>query len=102
MTTPQRRSTTFALATGTLFASFISALVLSSTSTGVGAREVKLPARAAQTVVHQLPRVVISGQVRRVAPAPVVELPRVVVTGRRSEVLPTLVTEAARQAAPRS
>ncbi|MEO8279968.1 MAG: hypothetical protein ABI564_09775 [Ideonella sp.] len=55
---------------------------------------------SAVAVVHQLPRVVVTGQLQRVAVAQIVELPRVVVTGRRIDSASTLVTrnEAARAA----
>lgn len=67
MTTSLR---TTALAAGTAFAALVTALVLGSTSGQAG----EAP------VVHQLPRVVVTGQVQRATPV-IAELPRVVVTG---------------------
>jgi hypothetical protein len=67
MTTTLR---TTALAATTAFATVLTALVLGSTSGQAG----EAP------VVHQLPRVVVTGQVQRATPV-IAELPRVVVTG---------------------
>lgn len=71
--------------TTTLFATIVSALVL--TSTQGQARDEAARGSAAPSahgiVVHQLPRVVVTGSVQRTETARVVELPRVVVTGRR-------------------
>ena len=61
---------TTALAASTAFATVVTVLVLGSTSGQAGQA----------TVVHQLPRVVVTGQVQRSATV-IAELPRVVVTG---------------------
>ena len=72
--------------TTTLFATIVSALVL--TSTQGQARDEASSAAAARAalpvVVHQLPRVVVTGRVQRAEATRIVELPRVVVTGRRT------------------
>ena len=44
-------------------------------------------------VVHQLPRVVVTGEVQRSQVAQIVELPRVVVTGRRVDATSTTVAQ---------
>lgn len=69
----------------TLFASFVSALVLTTTQ-GSAQSDQGAARPAATPAVQTLPRVVVTGRVQRVdsaAPVRVVELPRVVVTGRR-------------------
>lgn len=91
--------------TTTLFATIVSALVL--TSTQGQARDDAGSAASTQrvhpVVVHQLPRVVVTGRVQRAETARIVELPRVVVTGRRTETAPTWLSQlSARVAAIRS
>lgn len=69
----------------TLFASFVSALVLTTTQ-GSAQPDPGAPHPAATHAVQTLPRVVVTGRVQRMdsaAPVRVVDLPRVVVTGRR-------------------
>lgn len=68
-------TTTFrptALAAGTAFATLMSALVVLSTQD------------TATPTVHELPRVVITGQVVRDEAPRIVQLPRVVITGQRT------------------
>lgn len=81
----------------TLFATIVTALLLSSQA-GQARDEVSSnaePPRPA-VIVHQLPRVVVTGRVQAVVPQGVVELPRVVVTGRRSDGATRLVQAPAR------
>jgi hypothetical protein len=78
--------TTTALAIGTTLATLVSAVVLSTL------------APAETLVVHELPRVVVTGQVQRDAAPRVVELPRVVVTGRRVDSTGTPASTAMAQA----
>jgi hypothetical protein len=65
---------TTVLAAGTALATVASALVLSSLDSG-------------PVVVHELPRVVVTGEVQRVT-TQVVQLPRVVVTGQVQRAAP--------------
>lgn len=90
--------------TTTLFATIVSALVLTSTQ-GQARDDADraVTQRVQPVVVHQLPRVVVTGRVQRAEPARIVELPRVVVTGRRTETAPTWLSQlSARVAAIRS
>ena len=93
---------TLAIAAGlaALFAALVSAQLFTAPD---GPTQVpdKLSTRTAE-VVHQLPRVVVTGTVQRTQTAQIVELPRVVVTGRRSDASQTLMTQAERSAEPRS
>ena len=77
----------------TLFATIVTALVLTA-QPGQARDEVAPVAVRNAPVVHQLPRVVVTGRVQGTAPRDVVELPRVVVTGKRVDVLPTVLVQA--------
>lgn len=78
----------------TLFATIVTALVL--TAQPGQARDEVTQAVAWRTapVVHQLPRVVVTGRVQAATPKAVVELPRVVFTVRRADTVPTLLGQA--------
>ena len=118
-----RRFTTFAIfattaGLATLLAAIASALVFAAPGAPVPIHSDSLDPR--EPVVHQLPRVVVSGTVQRnptaqvvelprvvvsrtvqrKLTAQVVELPRVVVTGRIATATPTLLTQAGPDAAP--
>jgi hypothetical protein len=68
----------------TLFATFVTALALTAQPGQASDEATPKDAARSSAIVHQLPRVVVTGRVHSATTKAVAELPRVVVTGRRT------------------
>ena len=82
-----------------LFATVVTALVLTATQSDAMAKPVASATRNAKggVVVYQLPRVVVTGRVQRVEARVIAELPRVVMSARRVGAANTLLSQASQR-----